>query len=281
MITEQQRIARRQFLGSSDSASVFGLDPFRSAMDTYLDKTGADPGFAGNAATERGNYLEPAIVEWAREQIGEDLIRNVLKTRGDLCANLDAYNVSRQFIVEAKTTTNVDEWGDPGTDEIPDRVLIQTHHAMHVVGYALAYVPVLMPVFGRFEFRMYVVKRNDELAAEVARRGTEFMEHNVRLGIPPSDSKPSLEVLKRIRRTPNKVVPVDSCLVDRWIVAKDAAMQAKDDADEAQAAILAALQDADGGTCQQGALTYFTTKRAGYAVEPTEFRQLRLKKRKD
>jgi putative phage-type endonuclease len=267
VITAEQRELRRKYLGSSDAPAVLGVDAFKTIGDVYLDKTGQVTDFEGNAATERGNLLEPVLLTWAERELGAKLRRNVFVEPVDglpLAANLDGLNGSgdwndpSRFIVEAKTSTNPDEWGDPGTDEVPERVLVQAHHAMFVVNYALAYVPVLLPVFGRFDFRMYVVRRNDELAEMVARAGVDFMEKHVAPRIPPADFRPSLEVLKRMRRTPNRTVPVPTELAERWIVSRAARLQAEKDEELAQQELLAAIGDGDAASWGDGRLaTYF------------------------
>jgi putative phage-type endonuclease len=277
MITDQQRAFRKQYLGSSDAAAVLGLDPYRSAADIWLDKTGLDEGFAGNEATDRGNLLEPAVLAWFAQETGKELLRPSTFVSDPLCWNPDAM-LSGTEGVEAKTTTSTEDWGEPGSDEVPDRVVVQCHHAFAVLPVLqVMWVPVLMPVFGRFEFRTYRVERNDELARTVEQRGVEFMQKFVRTRERPSDFKPSLEVLKRIRRQPNKTIELPDPLVDAFIVARAAKLQAEADAEATQRALLTALGDAECGTYSKGQLTYFETHRKGHVCEPCTFRQLRVK----
>lgn len=285
MITPEQRELRRKYIGSSDAPAILGLDPYRSAADVWLDKTGKAADFAGNEATDRGNLLEPVLVKWAERAIGMDLIPNVFQRHADLplACNLDAASpalADPDFVVEAKTSVNVDEWGEPGTDQVPERVIVQTHHAMFVTGYRLAYVPVLLPLYGRFEFRMYRVERDDALADAIAERCAEFHRRYVLTGERPDDFRPSLETLRRVRREPNKIVPLADDLADAYVVAKAAYAKAKEECDAAQAALLAAMGDAEAGACRAGTFTYMESKRAGYTVEPSTYRQLRFRKAK-
>lgn len=286
-INTKQRAARQRFIGSSDSAAILGVDPYRSAGDVWLEKTGKVEPFAGNADTDRGNLLEPVILTWAEQQLGAPLVRDVfIPPTPDLPfmgANLDALieGDGRLEIVEAKSSVNADEWGEQGTDEIPERVIVQVHHAMLLrgAGCRIAHVPVLIPGFKSFDWRMYRVMRNDEICAIIVERGEEFWEKHVKRDIEPSGFKPSLEVLKRMRREPNKIVPVDAALVDAVIVARAMRKQADEESEAADAALIAALGDADAGTYGPGLrFTYHTTKRAGYVVKPTEYRSLRFPK---
>lgn len=280
-LTNEQREARRKYLGSSEAAAVMGLDPYRSAADVWMSKTGKVDDYEGDADTERGLLLEPAILSWAERKLGVPFVRDQFVTGRcvNLCYNADALIEQRREIVEAKSTVNADEYGDQDTDQVPKRVLVQTHHGMYVCGdsWRVAWVPILVPGFRRFEFRMYRVDRIDELAETIAERGDEFMEKYVQRDIRPDDFRPSLEVLKRTRRTPNKVIEIPDQVVDGLVTARAAMKQAKDDCEDAEAEVLKALGDAEGATYSRGELTYLETHRKGYTVQETTYRSIKVK----
>lgn len=290
-LTPEQLEARKKYLGSSDAAAVLGLDRFRSAWDVWAQKTGRDSGFEGNEATRRGVRFEPMLLDWAEEELGVKLLRDQFfaKPNHPLCANLDAL-CPNEYLVEAKSSnavgTDSNGYGDDGSDQVPDRVTIQVHHQFAVTGLRLAYVPVVIPVFGRFDFRMYRIERNDKLADVIAEKGCEFWINHVEADMPPpnpyndKECRPSIDVMKRIIRQPNKSVPVPDELVNAWLSCIENRLQSEKDCERAQAELLAAMLDADGATCSHGTLTYFETSRKGYTVEPTTYRQLRFKKGK-
>jgi putative phage-type endonuclease len=285
VITPEQRELRRKYVGSSDAPALFGLDPYRTAADVWLSKTGRVEDGETTEAQDRGNLLEPAVLDWAEREIGEWFARGSFLASGHLCANFDGIHdgpgrTVSPFLVEAKTTTKADEWGEPGTDEVPERVIVQVHHQFVVAGhdFRVAYVPVLMPLFGRFDFRMYEVRRDDALAEAVAARGREFMERYVLKDTPPPDVLPNLDVLRRVRREPGKVVQVADELVDAWQAERAARLEAEKREAEAQRALLAALGEAEAGDFGRGRVTYLETKRKAYAVEETTYRTLRVKK---
>lgn len=283
MITTEQRQLRRKYIGSSDAAAVLGVDPYKSAADVWIEKTGRANDFEGNEHTDRGTLLEPALLEWAGQQLGKHFVRDVMQVHPSqlLAANFDGISSTDKFIVEAKTSTNEEGWGVEGTDEIPDRVLVQVHHQFAVAGpeYRLAYVPVLIPTFKCFDFRMYRVDRNEQLAEMIERAGVEFMEKYVNADAAPSDYRPSLEVLKRVRREPNKIIDVPDALVDHWIAAKAAAREAVAEVEQAQSALLAAMLDAEQGNYSRGRLTYFEQSRKEHVVKASKCRVLRLKQK--
>lgn len=277
MLTPQQIAERRNFLGASDSPAIIGVDPYRSPIDVYLSKVEALDDLTSPKA-EAGNRLEPVLLEYAAEYVGRPLLdRGTMHTKGLLACNLDG-RFSETEIIEAKTTGIVDGWGDDESDEIPDKVLVQVHHQFHVTGAAVAWVPVILARFG-LTFRMFRVERNEQLVEIVAAKGIEFMERHVLARKPPTGI-PSLEVLKRIRREPGKWVEVPDDLVAAWTEAKDAEKAAKEGRDEAQAALLAALGDAEGARYSGGELTYLEQERKGYTVAATRFRTLRMKAKK-
>ena len=285
-LTPEQREARRSYIGSSDSPAVCGCDPYRTAMDVYLDKTGQAEPFAGNANTDRGTWLEPAILDWAQDQLPVRFCRDVMQVHGGgvLAANFDGLHLGPDvygdpFIVEAKSSVVADEWGESGTSEVPERVIVQVHHALYVAGPAVrtAWVPVLLPGYRSFDFRMYRVDRDDDLASAVAERATTFMEHHVRGRTPPDDTTASIEVLRRVRRRPNKSVEVDRDVVEAVVLARAARKAAADRCDAAETALLSAMGDAEQATADARTVTYMETKRAGYTVQPTTYRTLRIK----
>lgn len=286
MITELQKVQRQGKLGSSSAAAAMGLDPYRSPADVYLELTGMADGFDGNDATERGNLLEPVIVKWAEQQIGKRFESDVMSidVTGLLCWNADAvFRDDNGAIVEgmeAKSTVLDDGLGEEGTDQIKEQWLVQVMQGFALVPtLRMMWVPVLLPGFKRFDFRMYRVERNDELAGIVQAKGLGFMRDHVIPRVPPTDFRPSLEVLKRVRREPNKIVPISGELLDKYIVINAAKKQAVEDSELAQAELIASLDDAEAGETDDGRkVTYMTTKRKGYTVEPTEYRSLRFPK---
>lgn len=282
MITAEQKELRRKYIGSSDAAAILGCDPYKTAADVYLAKTGQADDFEGNDATDRGNLLEPAILKWAEKEIGRNFADGVMLHGDDfLAANFDGISAAQDgFIVEAKSSVLRDEWGDNGTDEVPERVIIQVHHAMHVAGpeYRLAYVPALLPGFKSFDFRMYIVERDDWTAGHVANVGREFMQNYIIPRIRPDDYRPSIEVLKRVRREIGKTIEIDGRLIDELELAKTARLELEKREDAAKEALWKAMDDAECGRDALGRCAIISTvKRKGYVCEASEYKQLKIK----
>jgi len=281
MLTAEQKQLRQQFIGSSDAAAILGCDPYRTPADVWLEKTGKVDQFEGNENTDRGNLLEPVILNWAEKELGVELIRDQMFTDGCLCANVDALVRNAGSIVEAKSSVLSESWGDPGTDDIPEQYLIQVHHALRLTERDLAHVPVLLPAYRKFDFRMYRVERDDRLAELIAGQLIAWWDMYVKRDIPPENYQPSMEVLKRVRRIPAIKQDVPDHLVTLWLMTKEQAKAAKEAADEAQRQVVAALNNAEAGRCSKGTLTYFETTRRAHSVEESTFRTLRWKPLKE
>jgi predicted phage-related endonuclease len=261
------------------------VDPFKTAGDVYLEKTGLliddspDAEVDGRDAKYLGNRLEDSVLDYAQDVLGA-LRRNVPGIVKDtpIRVNTDAIVVGTGNPVEAKTTRIVgfsaEEWGDEGTDRVPARVIVQAHAHMLALGAKLCHVPVLI---GGRGFAMFEIPYSDKLAGIIIQRSCEFWNDHVVPGVPP-DSIPHLETVKLLKREPDKIVGVDPALVQAWLEAKEAARDAKKRGEEAEAALLNAMGDAEAALCGElGAITYFTTSRKGYTVDPCTYRQLRHK----
>lgn len=281
-ITEQQKQDRRKYLGSSEAATVLGLNPFETLADLWLKKTGRVVDDPPNDAMIAGNMLEPVLLRYAAEQLGQELLpaRMIVEPSGHLCANIDG-ELSGNVIVEAKHTGLTDGWGEPGTGEVPPNVAVQVSHQMFCAGaaYELAVIPVALIVGRRLKFQIFNVPRDASVVQGVAEQGMEFMDKYVRRDIRPDDFHPSLSLLAKVKRTANKTVTLDSALFDALILAQAARKAAADAEDEAKAALLAAMEDAVAAVSNGGrhSVTYYQRTRKSYVVKESTFPVLCIK----
>lgn len=291
-ITKEQREKRRLYLGSSDMAAIMvdangvGLDPFKSSYDVWLDKIGAVDDFEGNEATDRGNLLEPVLLNWAERELGVPIIRDVMlvdKLGLPLACNLDGDCPSLDAIVEAKTCgdpakpmksdedsedgdeVGADdcEWGRAWTDQVPMRTVVQTHVGMSLSGRKQAFIPLLSPGYKTFTFSMYIVRYDADLAKSICDAADAFWKNHVIPRIPPSNSKPSIEVLKRMRRVAGKTVTVPDDLARAFVETKEILKNIKAEATRAKIELLAAIGDAEAAEWAGGGFSYFEQGRAG------------------
>lgn len=300
-IDAAQRRERQRYLGSSDMAAIVGKHPWRGPVDVWLEKSGQlEPEREDDSRSVRamGAFLEPAVLSWAEAELGVRLSRDLMYVSADgvRCANVDglALDLAEPLLVEAKTSGLLgdarfaDQFGDADTDALPEHILIQIHHQLGVLSdqadlpaFDWAVVPVLL---ARRGFVLYRVRRDQDLIDALRHRAREFWERYVLAGVAPPDAPPpQLEVLKRIRRTPEKTVPVPSALAIAYLVRREVRLAAENDEAEAQRALIAALGDAEGGTCDlqewKGTpapylISYLAQNRKSYTVAQATYRKL-------
>lgn len=266
MITPAQREARRHFEGSSDAAAICGVDPWKSAFAVFAEKVYDVTDLPNEGPIKRGNRYEGPILDFAEETLGP-LERNVSLHHPDgiRAANLDARVVGKREGVEAKFTGQGHDFGEPGTDEIPERVIVQCSHQMYVADLEVVHVPVLLARFGRLEEVMFRVDRHEDLISSIIAKEDEFWERYVLPKVPPPlDGPPALEVIKRIRRQPASIVGLDPSLIESWEEAKAYKKEAEEAEERAKTAVLAALGDAEAGDYGDPAkiLTYYEQTRS-------------------
>lgn len=266
-ITSAQLEKRQQHLGSSDMAAILGMDPFRNAYDVWLEKTGKLEDQQGNDAMFAGTMFEDGVLQYAEKELGEKLIRNQYRSAKDrgipLGANIDALVVGSGLPVEAKTAGLFgplrDIWGEAGTDEVPDRVIIQA--TVHMICSATDLCHIAAFLGGR-GFAMFQVKRDAVVADVVTETAVQFWEKHVLANVPPDDSLPHAQSIKRIRREPETTVSIQQQLVDDWLTAKEGVKAAELVKEQAEVKLLTALGEAEGGITPAGMLTYLAQTRS-------------------
>ena len=264
-ITELQKQERKKHIGSSDMAAVLGVNPWRSAYDVWADKTGRLPDMPENEAMAMGTRYEGGVLGFAMKHLGP-LLCNIHRSlpEAHLAANIDAIVAATNEPVEAKTTglhsRVVEIWGDEGTNQVPDHVIIQCHvHMICMNGAPVCHVPVL--IGGRGEI-MYRVNRRADLCDIIVERSNEFWTKYVETDIPPEDSQPTLQVIKLLKREPKSQKEINADHVRMWVAAKEAESEAVKLSKEVYAIVAADLGDAEAGTCGAfGAVTYLLTTR--------------------
>jgi len=284
-ITEKQRARRKKHLGSSDMAAILGVDPYLSAYDVWLEKTGRIDGPEENEVMAMGKASEPMILKFAEAELG-DILRNQRRVLDGtpLAASIDGIVKSDQLPVEAKTSGLLGplfgQWGEFGTDEVPDSYIVQCH--VHMVCMKnkpeLCYMTTLL---GGRGFGIYTIRRNKDLCEVIIDTACKFWSKNVQANTPPDDSRPSLELIRKARRTPDKVALLPLYLFCKWQKAKEVANAFKKRSEELQAAILAADPEAeafDYGDPEK-ILTFYQSDRKGYTIGPSTVRTLRIVKR--
>ena len=281
-ITDRQIKLRREHLGSSDMAAVLGLDRFRNPYDVWLDKTGklVEKERGNNQSLYAGNAFEDGVLQFAETSLGK-LRRNQYRSAKDrglpIGANVDALVKDTGLPVEAKTAglygPLMENWGEEGTDQVPDRVIIQAQVHLICTLTDLCHIAAFLQGRG---FMMFQVPADKVVQDYICETALNFWNNNVIKDIPPQNVTPSLEIVKRVRREPKSIADVDHAMIDVWKAAKDVLNAAKKTKNEAEAALLAAMGNAEAGASAAGNVTYYEQTRKGYVVQDSAYRVLRF-----
>lgn len=285
-MNQQELERRRCVVGASEIGLLFGLPSFggRTVSDLWYEKKyGVSSGGKGNTSTALGHKLEPIVLEAAEERIGRKIVdRQKWCVRGVNGATLDGRVEGGGPLVEAKTSgilwadNRLSEWGDDGTDEVPDLYLMQVQCQLLVTEAELAYLAALI---GGRGFAMYHIPPHKDLQYAIAMKSAEFLA-TVANDEPPGEP-PTLETLKRIRRQPEKIVDRSDeieAAYDAWEAAKARAKVTDTAKDDAQRRLIALLGDAEAAVCGRGMVTYFEQTRKESVTPESKFRVLRFKK---
>lgn len=258
--------ARRTGIGGSDIGAILGLSPYKSSLDVYLDKRGELARETGNEqAMYWGTVLEDVVArEYAtRTQRAIQRVNAMLRHPGHdfMLANLDRAVVNPDIagrvtwngdrlttdrILECKTANSfaAAQWGEPGSDSVPDAYLLQCQWYLGVTGAQIADLAVLI---GGSDYRIYSIERNDGLIGDMIEAAAEFWKR-VQNGQPP-DPTTSADA----RRLWPSHIAGKSVIVDVGIANDVAALAAgrarvkewEAELDAAEARILAAFGDAE------------------------------------
>lgn len=253
-------------LGGSDIGAILGLNPWRTPYQVFLEKIGEAAPFEGNLQTRFGTYAEEFVAREYCEQTGRQVQRFNPMLRhptAPLIGHVDRLVIPegakrasyRQEIrtdlgLEAKTasafaTGRDSEWGDSGTDQVPDAYLTQSAVYMALTGCPHWDLAVL---FGNQEFRIYHLARDLELEAMILDEASRFWIDHVLARNPPTPSSEAEARQRWPRHSEGLVLEADDALTVMLQHLADCKRRGKEVADEEQALkdlILPLLADAD------------------------------------
>lgn len=179
---------RKNYLGGTDLAAIAGLNPYRTALDVYLDKTSGDIREETNDAMRWGNLLEEAVAKEYAEVTGQkiEIEPNTIyhPSMKFLGANIDRWVGDKEYVLECKTAgfNKGKEWGEVGTDEIPECYLIQVAYYASICDVPKVDIAVLI---GGQDFRIYTYNRNKELEEKLIKIACNFWHNHIEKRIPP------------------------------------------------------------------------------------------------
>lgn len=254
--------ARTQGVGGSEVAALLGISKWESRFSLWHRKQGLLGPKQQTPEMEAGRRLEPAICRKFADEHPEFRVMRAGTYRSRLrpfqMANPDrlAFDACPcgenpcdhpvpavpAAILEAKFALFPDEWGEPGTDQIPPYYRVQNRWYLDTFGIRRCYTQVFIGSTG--EFREYVVEHDESEAVVMRQMAAEFMD-SIRDQIRPAIDEHS-ETYEAVREMhpdiDDEVFEVPSHIAIPYMDAVDAAKAA--DAVKQQAATV--LLDAMG-----------------------------------
>lgn len=188
-LTKEQLEFRRTGIGGSDVAAIAGKSKRRSPLDIYLSKIDEAYESPSTPHTHWGNRLESVIADEYEARESKKLLIPTEQYRSKkhphMIATLDRLIDGENAAVEIKTTDKwlAMEWGDEGTDIIPDQYLLQVAHYRIVNN--LDYIDIAVLIGGN-DFRTYRYEKHSDLEHKVINIETNFWENHILKRVPPT-----------------------------------------------------------------------------------------------
>lgn len=202
---------RKQGIGGSDAGAVCGLNPYRTAIQVYYDKTSDSIEKIDNEAMRQGRELEEYVARRFREASGKRVRRaNAIfydEKNPFMLADVDRMIVGENAGLECKTASPYSEekWRD---DKIPLSYQLQCYHYMSVCNADAWYIAVL--IYGR-DFKYYRIERDDEVIGNLIRIEEEFWnEYVLKRVIPDPDGSKTADaaIAERFKESKSTTIPL-------------------------------------------------------------------------
>ena len=190
---------RKKGIGGSDAGAVCGLNPYRSAIEVYFDKTTDEVEEIDNEAMRQGREFEDYVARRFMEATGKKVRRANAMFYDEqypfMLADVDRMVVGENAGLECKTASPfmADKWKG---EEIPLSYQIQCYHYMSVCNADAWFIAVL--IYGK-EFKFYKLERDEQVIQDLIRIEKDFWENYIQKGpLPdPDGSKAADSILAK------------------------------------------------------------------------------------
>lgn len=211
---------RSKFLGGSDVAAIFGVSPWKTPYDLFMDKItprsedGEDLNEARRKFFSRRKRQEPVIAEMLADEFGVEVTRLSLDGNPNRYLDLEhpflAAEIDFEFLMsdavrshfperadfaaipdgtllngEIKTVHPFKawEWGEQGSEEVPIHYAAQVMHGLGVTRRPAALIAAL---FGLDTLLAFPVMRDDETVSAMRAAAVKFWTEHIVPQVPPA-----------------------------------------------------------------------------------------------
>lgn len=288
MILKDEFLSRRRSgLGGSDIGAVLGLNPYKTPLDVFLEKTGRVTKDVDSIQVRFGTYAEEFVAQEYTRATGLAVQRYTPMLHhptAPILGNVDRLvipagqkrashqrEIRTDRLLECKTASafsafKAEEWGEAGTDAVPMSYLVQVATYRILTGCPMADLAVL---FGNQEVRVYHLARDIDLEAMIVAKAGEWWQRHVVADVPPD---PVCDADVRALYPTSRPVTVEASERDLLMLAElrntRAGIKAlKEQEDAAALALKAALGDAEALTWQGETLCTWKSARASQKTD--------------
>lgn len=267
---------RKKGIGSSDAAAAVGLNPYKSQLELWMEKTGRDaelPQLDPSDDTSPafwGTILEPIVASHYTNKTGNRVRRiNAVLQHPDpelswMLANIDreVIGVEDVQILECKTA------GINGSrlwkEGVPEYVQLQVMHQLAVTGKQAADVAVLL---GGQHLEIYRIERDETMIAQLIELERQFWNYVETDTPPPADGSASADTALRCLFPQDPGETVDFSVDEELTLAYETLKQVRDTISEQEKhesalkqKIQQAMGDASRAMFASGAVTWKKAK---------------------
>ena len=193
---------RKGGIGSSDAAAAVGLNPYKSQLELWMEKTGRDGALPKidphdeESPAYWGNILEPIVASHYSKRSGNRVRRiNAVLQHPDpelpwMLANIDREIIGAADvqILECKTAgiNGARLW----KEGVPEYVQLQVMHQLAVTGKQAADVAVLL---GGQHLEIHRIERDEQMITRLIELERKFWDYVVTDTPPPADGSDSAD----------------------------------------------------------------------------------------
>jgi putative phage-type endonuclease len=189
MLSQEQLEMRLTGVTGSEIAAVAGLSPYAGPLDIWLLKKQLAESIEDNYHTERGNFFEPAMLSWYAYRWYAYRTKQTLRYPGTLrhpkhnvvIATPDAATDRCGVEAKAPSRRTWHQWGEPGTDDVPEHYALQATFEAAVLGLPSVDVVTVLDD----DLAVFPVRFDEELFAALLGIAERFWHDHVLADVPP------------------------------------------------------------------------------------------------
>jgi predicted phage-related endonuclease len=283
---------RRANINGSEVAALFRRNPYLTPFALYADKAGlAELATPDSEVLRRGRILEPAVAAGVQEERPQWRIEKaaeyVWSPSWRLGCTPDFYARCPDMglgVVQAKTVAKPvfdEDWAEGP----PQWIILQTLQEMMLTGASWGAIAVLVMSSYTVDIQIWEFKRHQAAEKRIIATAKAFWK-DVATGKPPeAEWGRDDEVIRALYPRDNGTIIDLSAdgrmaqLLEDYEQLSTMGRNAENRLRAVKAEIAAKLGNAAAATLPGWEVTHKTQKRAGYVVQDTEFRVLRIKRR--